>query len=286
MSNNKPVNEIGITSENFAPKVVMSWRDKVSHESATHTHEFLMIYYVAYGKNEVTVNGETMRVQKGDVILVNPNVPHGRKKGDSAFFILGIDNLQLCGMELDHLPFPGGSPLVRPVRYSQEIYDCYRRIAEVQDKKEVGWDLMCNVLCQEFLVWVLKEITPAAAVEKEQGFRLKGYEKENVVQMIVDYMKENYVQHISVDEIARHAFMSVTYVTKIFREIMGDTPINYLISIRLGHAAELLKEGNLTIQAVSKQVGYDDPYYFSKLFKRRYGVSPTEYKNRYRMGLL
>ena len=66
-------------------------------------------------------------------------------------------------------------------------------------------------------------------------------------------------------------------MSKIFKAETGDTPIRYLINIRLEKAKELLENGwEGSIQEVAMEVGYDDAYHFSKLFKKRYGVSPSK----------
>ena len=86
------------------------------------------------------------------------------------------------------------------------------------------------------------------------------------------------MKKISVEEIARSSYLSTTYITKIYKEVTGDTPINFLINLRMEKAMEILQEGHFSIQDVAKKVGYDDPYYFSKLFKKRFGLSPSSYK--------
>lgn len=85
---------------------------------------------------------------------------------------------------------------------------------------------------------------------------------------------------ISLDKISRDIHLNPIYFSKIFKEETGDSPINYLIGIRLCKAKELLDKGELTIKEVAAMVGYDDPYYFSKLFKKYYGCSPSEYKKK------
>ena len=57
---------------------------------------------------------------------------------------------------------------------------------------------------------------------------------------------------------------------------MGDSPINYLIRIRLSKAKELLESSKLSVKEISEAVGYKDPYYFSKLYKKYYGKSPSK----------
>ena len=72
-------------------------------------------------------------------------------------------------------------------------------------------------------------------------------------------------------------YLSPFYISKIFKSETGDTPINRLIDIRLEKAKQLLEEGG-SIQEVAAEVGYEDAYHFSKLFKKHYGVSPSKVK--------
>ena len=73
--------------------------------------------------------------------------------------------------------------------------------------------------------------------------------------------------------------LSPVYISKIFKSETGETPINYLISLRMEKAGKLLEENPmLSIQKVADEVGYDDAYHFSKLFKKYYGISPVYYK--------
>lgn len=83
------------------------------------------------------------------------------------------------------------------------------------------------------------------------------------------------------DQIAENMYLSPFYISKIFKSEMGDTPIRYLINIRLERAKILLENGdNGSIQEIAAMVGYDDAYHFSKLFKKRYGMSPSEARKR------
>ena len=91
-------------------------------------------------------------------------------------------------------------------------------------------------------------------------------------------MEEHYAEKISLEAIASNMYLSPIYISKLFKEEMGDSPINYLISIRLKKAASLLKDSNLTITEISSLTGYENTYYFSRLFKKKYGVSPKEFR--------
>lgn len=75
-------------------------------------------------------------------------------------------------------------------------------------------------------------------------------------------------------------YLSPVYISKIFKDETDESPINYLIKIRLEKAATILSEDNeSSIKQIANQVGYDDAYHFSKLFKKYYGHSPSHYRN-------
>ena len=74
-------------------------------------------------------------------------------------------------------------------------------------------------------------------------------------------------------------YFSPYYISKIFKSETGDTLIRHLINLRLERAKELLGQGGTgSIQEVAAAVGYEDAYHFSKLFKKRYGISPSQAK--------
>lgn len=99
------------------------------------------------------------------------------------------------------------------------------------------------------------------------------------MEQILNYFEEHYNEKISLDRIAENMYMSSFYVSKIFKKETGDTPIRHLINIRLEKAYELLENGwNGSIQEAAASVGYDDAYHFSKLFKKKFGVSPSQVK--------
>jgi AraC-like DNA-binding protein len=103
--------------------------------------------------------------------------------------------------------------------------------------------------------------------------------KNRIVEEIILYFEEHYSEKISLELISENMYVSPFYISKIFKMVTGDTPIRYLINIRLDKAKELLETSpDLNVREIADKVGYDDAYHFSKLFKKRFGVSPTTVK--------
>ena len=100
-------------------------------------------------------------------------------------------------------------------------------------------------------------------------------DKAVIVSTLMAFLNENYMRPISLDTISKSIYLSPAYISKVFKEEMGESPINYLIKLRLSKARELLLEGRHSIKAVARIVGYEDAYYFSKLYKKYHNVSPS-----------
>ena len=96
--------------------------------------------------------------------------------------------------------------------------------------------------------------------------------------LCINYIKSNYKNKITVDALCEVANIERSYLFRIFRKHVGMSPQQYVIEYKLAMAAKLLEIGELNISEIAKNVGYDDQFAFSKLFKKQYGISPLEYK--------
>lgn len=98
------------------------------------------------------------------------------------------------------------------------------------------------------------------------------------VRCAIDYINVKYCEPVLVRHIAEHCGVDRAYLSKIFKHATGYTLQEYLIQFRVKKAKQLLKETELSIQHVSYSVGYNDPFTFSKVFKKQTGCSPTQWR--------
>lgn len=99
--------------------------------------------------------------------------------------------------------------------------------------------------------------------------------------VIKDYIDRNYKKDISAKDVAGILGYSDVYFSKVFKQLFDDNFINYLTKIRIDRAKVLLKDVSFNIKEVGKSVGYADSNYFTKVFKRSIGISPSEYRNKH-----
>lgn len=97
---------------------------------------------------------------------------------------------------------------------------------------------------------------------------------------ITSYLYANYMNNISIAKLGCYFHYSGSYISKIFREIKGISILEYLLMIRMDKAKELLKQPGFRVKDVSSMVGYEDSLYFSKVFKKREGMSPLEWQKK------
>jgi len=103
--------------------------------------------------------------------------------------------------------------------------------------------------------------------------------KYTIVVKIIEYLQDHMSNEVSINEISKAVFLSPFYLSRLFKEELGITIIEYLTEIRMEKAKSLLEKTDMTIAEITNNVGYNEISYFSRLFKRRVGISPTKYRN-------
>lgn len=98
------------------------------------------------------------------------------------------------------------------------------------------------------------------------------------VQKVIDYLQTHYADRIHLSEIAAYVNLSEPYLCQIFKIETGQSILTYLNDIRMSHAYQLLSSGQWLVKQVALEVGIHDPFYFNRLFKKRYGISPKQIK--------
>ena len=94
----------------------------------------------------------------------------------------------------------------------------------------------------------------------------------------VMYFNQHYNEEICIEEYAESNGMSTSWFIRKFKEYTGFSPLQYILSIRIYNAEALLKDDQHNVTEISSIVGYDNPLYFSRIFKKVKGLSPSEYR--------
>ena len=135
-------------------------------------------------------------------------------------------------------------------------------------------DVLACKTYTELRRWFVEKMSKACSdvITKKQ-------EKEvSVIGKAKEYINQKFSKEISLEEVAKYVDISSYYFSKLFKEEEGMNFIDYVTELRIGKAKQMLTEGNVSIKEVCIEAGYTDPNYFSRIFKKVVGCTPTEYR--------
>ena len=236
-----------------------------------HSHDFCEILYVAGGAGEAILEGKKFRLAPGDLVVVNPGTLHEERSDAKAplrLIFLAIRDFAVPGLPAGCLSQEKYRVLsCGEYRYKMDIY--LRELLQETSSQIEFYQEISQGLVSALLVLVLRliRINPEdeAALSQE-------------CQKIKEYLDQNFTSPITLDSLSETVYISKHYLSHLFKEQTGVSPIKYLTSKRMEKACELLSETELPVSEVSKAVGYENPLYFSQVFKRIYGISPVKYR--------
>ena len=155
---------------------------------------------------------------------------------------------------------------------SLEYQRLYKQmIQELQTCKE-NYQELCALLLQELFINIHRQI--GSTIPKNRNYF------EHEIELAAKYFDENYNKEINIAEYAAEKGISTCWFIRNFKQVMGTTPMHYILSLRITNAQSLLETTSYNITEISSIIGYDNPLYFSRLFKKQKGVSPQEYRKR------
>lgn len=248
-------------------------------QSTYHNHDFLELSIITSGYADYNIENTYLKVFPGQVIVLNPGVNHHQliyKDIKYSDLHIGITNIKLTNNKDDFIDIPNILSPLTISKYREDFTRCCCDIINEQTEKNLGYPLTLKALVMKLIVIILRELDTSPKSYSSSGYLFEYTEKQHIVNSIIAFMHENYMHDISLDKISKNMYLSPVYISKLFKEDVGYSPINYLIKIRLDKATKLLEDRLYTITEVAEMVGYNDVYHFSKQFKKHYGFPPSK----------
>ena len=227
------------------------------------------LIYIQKGAADFFINGESMVLEKGSLILYKPGeVQHYSYYSSCttvAYWVHFTGVFIETLLRQNHL----WDNCVYQIGDEPAFSDIIMKMVRELQFRSYNYQLMCNAYFQELICVISRTLY------KQQVPVTAQYE---AFIPVIELMYREYQINHTVEEYASLCGMSTYYFIHKFKEYTGNSPHTFLIRIRMDRAKTLLLSTNLSISEISFAVGYDNPLYFSRLFKKYTGSSPSEFK--------
>lgn len=252
-----------------------------------HWHEEMELIVVKKGRGLVTLDRESRLLEAGQAVIVLPGQLHGirqyqQERMEYENIIFRLEMLlpkegDVCGPKFLE-PYRDGK-LLYPAwidgsaLYHEEMLECIRKMDELSEQRPRGYPLAVKGWLFQFFFLMFSRVEPTLA---EEG-REKSLDK---MKRILRRIEVDYGKPLSIKEMAEFSGFSESHFMKFFKNHMGVPFVSYLNDYRLTLAARALAEGQEYVLTVAMDVGFSNVSYFNRLFKKKFRMTPLEYRKR------
>ena len=237
------------------------------------------------GKARVQIGTDFAEVEKGDILCVPPSMMFRVDSLDGAASVRGmIFNMSILEENMD--PFDSEVFYMFYVQAKNKIV--------VFDRRHPVHDVLASLIEESYLEYSDKDVCYKLPIRANiyliMTALLRYYcgSKDELDRMIyhnvmrlrpvVDYIQEHFGEKIYIETLADMITVSPDYFTKMFKDSIGKTPIDYINGIRINKALELLSVGDVPVNEIADIIGFSNPNYFHKIFKQYMDTSPLAYR--------
>ncbi|MFK7693407.1 AraC family transcriptional regulator [Paenibacillus sp. HJGM_3] len=245
-----------------------------NHQVGPQVRDYYLIHHVVSGRGTFQCRGKQYSVEAGQSFVIFPgelirydsDAQEPWKYRWIAFKgTMASQLLSELGLSPEHPVAQPGEPR----RTSAQLH----RLEQTLARADAGCDLESGGLLRLVLSgYVRQERAPVAAGRAVHN------PSDELVERAIRWLTLQYAQPVSIQHLAQSLGYHRTHLTKLFKQATGQSPMQYLLKIRMDRAKVLLLD-DLTVEQVASSVGFADSLYFSKQFKRWHGCTPSEYRN-------
>jgi AraC-like DNA-binding protein len=259
------------------PRLKYSCKTLESHirmPRTLHMHKDLAeVVFIRFGKGRHRIGGRKYRTQKGDLLVYNAGVVHDEvsdPEQNLSVFCVGVAGLRLPGLPPNALITPLSPPVLSTDVREEEFRDIFAAIhRHTANPVRFGGDILDGLLRSLVFMVLGLETDSLRGEEEGEHALLTGVKK---------YIDEHFADALSLASIAAEFGMSRHYLSHLFKDREGLSPMRYIIRRRIGEAQSLLIHTDRSVTAIAYAVGYNNANHFHVAFQKIVGLSPANYR--------
>jgi len=282
-----------MNSSGYMPVVVNSIERHFDADwSQTHSyHKYYEMVYVKKGISVFDIEGIKTTIGPNDIIIIKPHKVHTLKVQQGSvceFIVLHFSFSQRKSNSSVYYPSDipiedfinffteqkTGPFLKLKVNHKNEIITLLNRIVTEQSEEQFGSEFLVYLLILELFVMISRVLK----LEWERSILEDSLQQKELVNLAVQYINNYYERDINLSDICGYVFLSPSYFTRIFKKETGDSPISFLIKVRIERAKELLENTDNKANEIALSIGFSTQQHFNETFKKNTGMTPLEYR--------
>lgn len=227
--------------------------------------------YCTDGKGWLSIDNKIIQIKANQYFIIPKGTPHSY--GSHSTNPWSIYWLHYSG-NLAHLfNEPSGKVKLKNITDIALVQDKIQLFEEIIQNLEMGYSQenldYANICLMHFL---------ASFKYASQFGQTRTKCEKDLIETSILYMRENLSKKLNLENLANQAGLSSSHYSMLFRQKTKYSPMDYLIHLRIQKACQILDATKRRINDVGNHVGYEDPYYFSRIFKKIVGISPAQYR--------
>lgn len=236
------------------------------------------LLYVASGKTHFFFEGREIILSEGTFVLYRPGQPqkytYYAKDKPEVFWVhfSGSD----AGEILDRYGLKNQTIL--HTHPSEDLKNLFFVLIHESQKLETPYNRLAPLLLRSIFLYASKNVVAEQNLSSDPSLSEYITNPQNEISKAIQYFNTHYMDDINVEKYAADHHMSPCWFIRSFRKHIGTTPRQHIISARIVHAQSLLENTELSISKIASTIGYEDPRYFARIFKKQTGISPLEYR--------
>lgn len=240
------------------------------HTSKRESLTSFLFFVVDSGSGTLQYDGMVYPLCSGDCVFINCSHPYSHQ---TSAHLWSIRWIHFHGPSMNSIYEKyverGGLPTFHP-HFPEKVSELWQSLYQLAASEDYVRDMHINEALSSLLTLLMEESWHPELIPEG--------DKSSNLSHIKSYLDEHFTEKITLDQLSVLFYMDKFYLTKLFRRQFGLTITNYLLQKRITHAKHLLRFTTQTVESVGAACGMSDVHYFSRVFKKIEGISPSEYR--------